>query len=126
MNKFFLPIIALSFTLFVSTACGNSSNEKSSKPTTSVKTKSPASPVTSRSEVGAKGKKLYKIKLCGSCHGLDGTLGLSDAKNLKESVMTDEEIRGIIKNGKGVMPPVPNLSDDEMDALVEFVLSLRK
>jgi mono/diheme cytochrome c family protein len=64
---------------------------------------------------------------CQTCHGADGTAGLSGAKNLQTSVMGDEEVKNLISAGKNNMPPYQkSLSEKQIDELVNFVKTLRK
>lgn len=44
---------------------------------------------------------------CTSCHGDDGTLGLDGAVDLTEHIPehTDAQLRDVIRNGDGDMPP---------------------
>lgn len=70
--------------------------------------------------------KIY-MKNCATCHGADGSLGLSGAANLQTSTLSKEEAANIIKGGKGNMPKYGNqLNAAEIEALVEFTESLRK
>jgi mono/diheme cytochrome c family protein len=63
---------------------------------------------------------------CAACHGLDGKMSVSGSKPLHTSALTDEEIIGQIKNGKGAMPPFQGrISDEEIQALSKYVLTLR-
>ncbi len=73
------------------------------------------------------GKDLFATN-CSSCHGMDGKLGASGAKNLSRSKISDERIVKIINTGKGAMPPFGYTinTPTKMDSLVEFVKSLRK
>jgi mono/diheme cytochrome c family protein len=81
------------------------------------------------------GAELYS-KYCASCHGRDGrakTLkGKSNhARNLSDAEwqdrVSDERIFNSIMNGKGKMPPYgKKLSEQEIDALVTYVRSLKK
>lgn len=72
------------------------------------------------------GKSLYYKRTCNTCHGDDGAAGFQNSKNLSESTLTDDEIKNIILNGKGVMPPNEDLSDSEVRYLTAFVKSFRK
>ncbi len=65
---------------------------------------------------------------CLSCHGADGKLGNSGAKDLSISKLTPEEIKEVLSEGKGAMPPALELLADpnHMDSVVQFVQSLRK
>ena len=72
------------------------------------------------------GKQLY-MENCASCHGADGKLGSSGAKDLNESKMTDEQIEKIIHDGQGVMPPFKELipSKEDRDKVLEHVKKFR-
>ena len=73
----------------------------------------------------AHGQALFSAQ-CAVCHGVDGTLELSGAKNLKESVVEDDYIVDIINNGKNTMPKMKGLySDEEMAALEAYIKILR-
>jgi cytochrome c6 len=64
---------------------------------------------------------------CQTCHGADGTAGLSGAKNLQTSVLGDSEVKNLISAGKNNMPPYQkSLSEKQIDELVNFVKTLRK
>lgn len=82
----------------------------------------PAIPVNG-SELDA-GQALY-ASYCQSCHGTDGALGLSGAKDLRVSTLTTEEKKDLIRNGKGAMPAQTQLTDAEVDAVVRYTETLR-
>ena len=64
---------------------------------------------------------------CAKCHGDDGKMGLAGAKDLSVSVLSDEETKAIIKNGKNAMSGYgKSLSDAEISALAEYIKTLRK
>ena len=70
-------------------------------------------------------KKLYDVK-CALCHGYDGAQQFAGAKDLTQSVLSKNEIVLRIAEGKGSMPPHKDvLSEEQMDALADFVLTLR-
>ena len=70
-------------------------------------------------------KKLYDVK-CALCHGYDGAQQFAGAKDLTQSVLQKNEIKLRIAEGKGSMPPHKDvLSEDQMDALADFVLTLQ-
>lgn len=73
------------------------------------------------------GKLLYTNQ-CVSCHGPKGDLGNSGSKDLTKSKLSEEQVLKIIKKGKGTMPPFEYLltTDKEREAVVEYVMSLRK
>ncbi|MDG1331481.1 MAG: cytochrome c [Crocinitomicaceae bacterium] len=73
------------------------------------------------------GRLLY-INQCASCHGPKGNLGNSGSKDLSKSKLNEAQVLKIIKKGKGTMPPFEYLltTDKEREAVVQFVMSLRK
>ena len=74
----------------------------------------------------ALGKTIFETK-CVSCHGTDGKLGLSGAKDLGESAMTHDEIINIVSAGKNSMMSFKEqLSQAQIDAVATYVESLRK
>lgn len=74
-----------------------------------------------------KGASLYSMH-CAQCHGEDGRLGSSGAKDLSKSLLTDAEIRLMILNGKNAMPPMKALLEtaENIDLVVSHVKRLRK
>lgn len=77
--------------------------------------------------VSRSGKLIYS-KTCVSCHGPNGKLCSSGAKDLSKSKMDSTNIVKIITNGKNGMPRQGSKinTEEEMSNLVEFVKSLRK
>lgn len=73
------------------------------------------------------GRDLYSTN-CTACHGDDGALGYSDAKDLSVSTLSDEEIMDMIINGKNGMMPYKNIlkTEKERKAVMNYVKSLRK
>jgi quinoprotein glucose dehydrogenase len=67
------------------------------------------------------GESLTQIH-CARCHGgeLQGLAGIPELQAVKERFGLDS-IGSIIKNGKGAMPGMPNLSDSEIDAIAHFI-----
>jgi len=69
------------------------------------------------------GTAIYSA-FCRQCHGKDGKMGLSNAKDLTQSTMTAEQQRSIIQSGKGMMPGFKDqISGDELEALLAFLES---
>jgi cytochrome c550 len=61
---------------------------------------------------------------CIGCHGGDLTGGIGP--NLHGLSASKDEIHAIIKNGEGQMPPFGGeISDDQIDQLAEYILSLK-
>lgn len=81
---------------------------------------------TNESTTVASGAEIYKTK-CAMCHGSDGNLGIGGAKKLTESQLALADVKTQILNGKGTMPPFEaQLSAEEIDAVADFVMGLRK
>jgi len=77
-------------------------------------------------EASIHGKALYN-NYCTVCHGQYGDAGMSGAKNLKISTLTQQEVVAIITNGKGTMPAYAKImSEKEIACVTEYVISLRK
>ena len=75
--------------------------------------------------VTSHGKALYSAQ-CIVCHGEDGKANLAGAKDLTLSEQTDQEVIDLIKSGKNAMPKMASIyNDDELNALVSYVKSLR-
>lgn len=79
-----------------------------------------------------KGKELYQTRGCAGCHKIDGqggTVGpdLSDEANKGRSAgWLAAQIRNAkAHNPSSIMPPYPSLSQEQVDGLVAFMLSLR-
>jgi mono/diheme cytochrome c family protein len=85
-----------------------------------------------RSQTG--GETLYKTK-CAVCHGPDGkgetTVGkankLRDSGSADVQKQTDDELTGIIANGKGKMPAYgKSLKPDQIKDLVAYIRTFKK
>ena len=102
--------------LFSLTSCSENSPEKVEVSKEEIKT-----PFTV-----ADAKDLFSSK-CTVCHGSDGKLCASQAKDLSISKLSDEEILDRIKHGKNAMPPFEGLiPEDQRKMLVSFVKTLKK
>ena len=65
------------------------------------------------------------IKRCATCHGSEGNLQLSGAKNITVSALSADEIKNQITHGKGGMPPFESmLTVQEIDALTLYCMKL--
>lgn len=72
------------------------------------------------------GKALYNTQ-CVVCHGENGNLRMSGAKDMTVSVMTREEVIQRINAGKLTMPSYEDhFTDYEKRAISEYVLTLRQ
>ena len=74
----------------------------------------------------ADGEKIYKY-YCTSCHGPKGGRKIGKAPDLRKSTLDDAGIRQMIMFGgdKGMVAYQSLIKDEELDALVEHVKSLR-
>ncbi|MDP2386043.1 MAG: cytochrome c [Bacteroidota bacterium] len=59
---------------------------------------------------------------CALCHGSDGKLGMTGAKDLSVTQMPKDSIQQTILTGKGTMKAVP-LSQEQAAAIAEYVLT---
>jgi len=80
-------------------------------------------PANYTAEAGAKVFKLY----CSSCHGIDGTMQMNGAKDLRLSILTYAQRVELVKNGKGAMTPFGNiLSEEEIAMSAKYSMSFTK
>ena len=71
------------------------------------------------------GKLIYG-QVCSACHGMDGKLGISGAKDLSISVLSSTEINKTISEGKGLMQEYKDiLSEQDIASVAAYVESLR-
>jgi len=80
------------------------------------------------------GAATFKSK-CAACHGADGTGNTAVGKSMKihdlssadVQKQTDEQLTGIITNGKGAMPAYQDkVTADQIKQLVAFIRQLAK
>ena len=73
------------------------------------------------------GKDLY-LENCAVCHGEDGKLGASGAKDLTVSTLSDQEVLQRINEGKNGMPPMKSALEtkENVSAVAEYVKGMRK
>lgn len=109
-------LLFISAVCFVLASCGE---EK--KPEAGVK------PVSNEPISLEDARAVYTLN-CASCHGPDGTLKASNAKDLSISTLDEKAIEKMIRKGndKGMMPYEDMLSTPEIKGLVKFVQNLRK
>jgi len=65
------------------------------------------------------GETLYKAK-CVLCHGDNGKLGISGAKDLSTSTMDVGEMKELILHGKGLMPAA-EVNEEQATAIADYV-----
>lgn len=71
------------------------------------------------------GMAVYR-QYCVTCHGADGKLGLNGAKDLSQSVLSQEERIIQITNGKNLMTPFRNvLTPAEIKAVAAYTQDLK-
>lgn len=80
-----------------------------------------------RNESGSvSGQDVYTAK-CVLCHGETGDANRSGAKDLTISKVSSAEAKDIVTNGKGYMTPFGSvLSEEEINAVVEYIETLKK
>lgn len=65
-------------------------------------------------------------KNCVTCHGSDGRLGLSGAKDLTKSDLSLEDRLVLIAKGKGLMTPFEGiLTPEEIAAVARYTMELK-
>ena len=73
-----------------------------------------------------KGRLLFETK-CATCHGNDGTAGITNAANLQISRLDINSIKEMINTGKNGMPPFKSqFAPEDIDKIAEYVQTLRK
>ena len=73
----------------------------------------------------ADGESVY-IANCTVCHGIDGKKGYNNATNLTTSTIDNATIMDVLTLGRGnMMPFKETLSEDEMKAVAEYIVTLR-
>ncbi len=72
------------------------------------------------------GESLTQIH-CARCHGgqLQGLAGIPELQNIHLRI-NPNSIKTIIQKGKGAMPGMPNLSDEEIDEIMQFLTNTKK
>ena len=70
------------------------------------------------------GQSLAQIH-CARCHGgeLEGLAGIPELQHVKQRLQPDS-IQAIIQKGRGAMPGMPNLSEEEITAITDFLTGM--
>ena len=111
-------LLAFAALLFITASCSNSEGKGTTANSTST--------MTGNAPAKIDAQKLYNLN-CKLCHGAEGNLGLSGAKDLTASTLTKEERISIISNGKGGMSGYSSvLSKKEIAALADFLDTFKK
>ena len=68
------------------------------------------------------GSRIYNRHNCATCHGADraGTAAFPSLLNVSER-QTSQQLAGLLQTGRGQMPAFPNLSEQEVEALIAFL-----
>jgi len=115
LNAFLL----LSFLLVI--GCGGNVNDASSEKKTEAKKEEATAKVEAPN-----GEKIFRI-YCITCHGIDGKLGLNDAKDLALSEVPLEERINQVTNGKGLMTPFEGiLTAEQIKAVSEYTFTFKE
>jgi quinoprotein glucose dehydrogenase len=71
---------------------------------------------------GSLGEKVYQSQ-CSGCHGINraGSPPAIPALEGIEGILTDQEIAGVIRQGRGRMPPFNSLTDEQVQAVVRYL-----
>lgn len=82
---------------------------------------------TTEYNVSLSGASLY-LQHCAICHGENGKLGASGAKDLTISTLDSAEIVQLIKNGKNAMPKMKDLleTEENIGLVTTHVLKFKK
>jgi cytochrome c6 len=111
-----MVLTRISFILFLVclSSCGNDNSSENND----------ALPMESPAEKGA---SLFTLH-CASCHGDNGKLGASGAKDLTMSTLTDRQVLHILKQGKNAMPPMSTILENKenMELVIQHIKTLRK
>lgn len=109
-------LLFISSVCFVLASCG-----ETEKPEAEIK------PISNEPISLEDARAVYTLN-CASCHGPDGTLQASNAKDLSVSTLDEKSVEKMIRKGndKGMMPYEDMLSTPEIKGLVKFVQNLRK
>jgi mono/diheme cytochrome c family protein len=70
------------------------------------------------------GSEIY-AKNCVSCHGEDGRKGFSGASDLSKSVLSADEAKAVISNGRNGMPAI-KMEAVQLDSVTAYIQQLKK
>ena len=84
-------------------------------------------PVSGPVTAAARGERLY-LATCSSCHGSPGRREPSQFPSLANvsGRISAEVIEEVIVNGRGIMPPFPQLTSEERDAIIEYLFAVNE
>src|SRR5262245_32360324 len=133
-----LMLMIISAAIWTTACSGDASNTGASRNASETVTKNTKNPLTDLGAAAAAGKSLYGVH-CGMCHGDsgkgDGAAGTALAAKPTDLTIgevtknPDGELFLVIKNGKMtngkiVMPPVKQLSEEQIWQIVAYVRTL--
>ena len=71
------------------------------------------------------GSLVYK-KYCILCHGAEGNMGINGSKDIRVSLLTIEERKVLIREGKNAMTPFKGvLTDGEIQAVAAYTMTMK-
>jgi cytochrome c6 len=71
------------------------------------------------------GQEIYKTR-CVACHGADGRMGMSGAKDLTSSPLTLKQRISVVTDGRKIMPSFKAvMSTEQIKAVVEYTMTLK-
>ena len=121
----YLSFLFLSISLLLLIGCGGKDNASSSAASANTKTVEKSVEKTA-TPTNKKGLLVFR-KYCLACHGADGKLAISGAKDLSISTLPLEERIEQVTNGKGLMTPYKDiLSPSQIKSVCEYIEDLRK
>lgn len=105
--------------LLCALACESAQDEIARQEAAAQKTKTKA-------PEGPDGQAIFR-QYCVACHGADGKLGLSGAKDLTQSVLTLDARVEQVTHGKNLMAPYGGiLKPEEIKAVAEYTMQFKK
>ena len=73
------------------------------------------------------GLAMYNKFKCAECHGAKGDLGKMNASDLSATILPEDGLKAVIKDGRKSMAPYGSqMNDEELSALTKYVMSLKK
>jgi len=116
--KIWYAFVLICFAITIGCGGGDSNgSEKKAAPEKEAKTAKADAP---------NGEKIFRT-YCITCHGIDGKLGLNDAKDLSVSEVPLEERLLQVTKGKGLMTPFEGiLSEEQIKAVVDYTFTFKE
>ena len=122
--KLYIPLLFIS--ILVYSACQGKKADATADTAANTPTPAAETPAPEAAPINLEGKRTFET-YCILCHGADGKLGLNGSKDLSISTLSIEEKITQITNGKNTMTPFKDiLTADEIKAVAEYTISLKK